>query len=85
MSSYKPDGWTTISPRLMTRDVHGLVEFMKHVFGATGQVHADGSVPAHQSFTTGESFSLTRCRCSFETNHRVCPHSPQTTIRYRGP
>lgn len=40
MGSYKPEGWTTITPRLVTRDVQGLVDFLKRVFGATGEVHA---------------------------------------------
>ena len=40
MSSYKPEGWATISPRLITHDVRGLVDFLKYVFGATGEAHA---------------------------------------------
>ncbi len=40
MNSYKPEGWTTITPRLITRDVQGLVDFLKRVFGATGEAHA---------------------------------------------
>ena len=40
MDGYKPEGWTTITPRLVTRDVQGLVDFLKCVFGATGEAHA---------------------------------------------
>ena len=40
MNGYKPEGWTTITPRLVTGDVQGLVDFLRHVFGATGEVHA---------------------------------------------
>ena len=40
MKSYKPEGWTTITPRLITRDVQGLVDFLQRVFGATGEVQA---------------------------------------------
>ena len=40
MSSYKPEGWTTITPRLITPNVQGLVDFLRQVFGATGEAHA---------------------------------------------
>ena len=40
MGSYKPEGWATITPRLFTHDVQGLVDFLKQVFGAEGEVHA---------------------------------------------
>jgi len=36
-----PDGWHSLTPRIVTDDVAGLVEFLKRTFGATGDVHAD--------------------------------------------
>jgi uncharacterized glyoxalase superfamily protein PhnB len=36
-----PDGWHTLTPRIVTDDVLGLVEFVKRAFDATGEVHAD--------------------------------------------
>lgn len=36
--SYKPADWATITPRLFTRDVQGLVDFLKRVFEARGDV-----------------------------------------------
>ena len=36
-----PPGWHTITPRIFTDDVAGLAAFMRHVFGATGEVPAD--------------------------------------------
>jgi len=36
MSKYIPDGWHSITPRLVTHDVPRLVEFLKSAFGATG-------------------------------------------------
>jgi uncharacterized glyoxalase superfamily protein PhnB len=36
-----PDGWHSLTPRIVSDDVTGLVEFLKRVFGATGDVHAD--------------------------------------------
>jgi PhnB protein len=39
MGSYKPEGWATITPRLFTHDVQGLVDFLKQVFDAKGEVH----------------------------------------------
>ena len=38
MSSYKPEGWATVTPRLFTDDTQGLVDFLKHVFDAQGEV-----------------------------------------------
>ena len=32
-----PEGWHTITPRVVVRDAKQLVEFLKQVFGATGQ------------------------------------------------
>ncbi|HXH91322.1 MAG TPA: VOC family protein [Thermoanaerobaculia bacterium] len=31
-----PDGWHTVTPRIVATNAEGLVAFIKHVFGATG-------------------------------------------------
>ena len=36
-----PDGWHSVTPRIVTHDVAGLVEFLRLAFGATGEAHAD--------------------------------------------
>src|ERR1700687_163981 len=36
-----PDGWHTLTPRIVVQDVAGLVQFLRQVFDATGEVHAD--------------------------------------------
>ena len=36
-----PEGWQTLTPRIVTDDVAGLVAFLREVFGATGEVPAD--------------------------------------------
>jgi uncharacterized glyoxalase superfamily protein PhnB len=36
-----PDGWHSVTPRLVVHDTARLVEFLKHAFGATGDFHAD--------------------------------------------
>jgi PhnB protein len=36
-----PLGWHNLTPRVVTDDVAGLVEFLRRAFGATGEVHAD--------------------------------------------
>ena len=36
MSKYIPDGWHSITPRLVTHDVPRLVAFLKNAFEATG-------------------------------------------------
>jgi len=35
--SNAPDGWHTVTPRIVARDARGLVEFLKQVFGARGE------------------------------------------------
>jgi len=36
-SNFLPEGWHTVTPRLVVRDAKQLVEFLKQVFGATGE------------------------------------------------
>jgi len=38
---FAPHGWPTVIPRIVARDAQQLVEFIKHVFGATGDYRAD--------------------------------------------
>jgi PhnB protein len=34
--AFTPQGWHTVTPRIVARDAEPLVDFIKHVFGATG-------------------------------------------------
>ena len=36
MPDYAPQGWRTVTPRIFVKDHHGLIAFVKRVFGATG-------------------------------------------------
>jgi len=36
-----PEGWHTVTPRIVVRDAEGLVEFLRRVFGATGDYRPD--------------------------------------------
>jgi PhnB protein len=36
-----PDGWHNVTPRIVTEDVAGLIEFLKRAFGAAGEVRVD--------------------------------------------
>jgi PhnB protein len=36
-----PHGWRSLTPRIVTDDVHGLVEFIRATFAATGDVPED--------------------------------------------
>ena len=36
-----PDGWHSLTPRIVTHDVAGLADFLRRAFGATGEVPAD--------------------------------------------
>lgn len=35
-ATFKPDGWHTVTPRIIVPDAAGLVEFIRRVFNATG-------------------------------------------------
>ena len=35
--SFKPDGWHSVTPRIIVSDAAGLVEFIRQVFNATGK------------------------------------------------
>lgn len=37
MVKFRPDGWGTVIPRLVTTDVKGLTEFLRTVFDAAGE------------------------------------------------
>ena len=41
-ADFKPEGWPTVVPRLLTADVEGLVAFLRQTFGAQGEVHPGG-------------------------------------------
>ena len=36
-----PEGWHSVTPRLVVHDVPKLVAFLKEAFGATGDLHTD--------------------------------------------
>jgi len=42
-----PEGWHTITPRLFAADAAGLVDFLKHAFGASGEFRNDGPSAIH--------------------------------------
>ena len=40
-SSTLPEGWLSVTPRIVVDDPPGLVEFLRLVFGATGDLRSD--------------------------------------------
>jgi PhnB protein len=42
VTKFQPDGWSTVTPRIITDDVDGLVAFLRSVFAARGARRADG-------------------------------------------
>ena len=48
MKKSRPDGWRTVTPRIVTGDVTGVVGFLKAVFDARGEVRA--GVPADMPY-----------------------------------
>lgn len=53
-SRFTPEGWHTVTPRIVAHDARQLVEFVKHVFGATGDYRPD--MPA--VLTIGDSIVM---------------------------
>jgi PhnB protein len=51
MKKFKPDGWRTVTPRVITDDVGGLVGFLRAVFGADGDLRSG----APTEMTIGDS------------------------------
>jgi PhnB protein len=41
MTKATPEGWHSVTPRLVVQDAAGLVEFLKQAFGATGELRTD--------------------------------------------
>ena len=41
MDSFKPQGWHSVTVRLITDDVSGTVEFLRLVFDAEGEIETD--------------------------------------------
>ncbi len=40
MTQFKPAGWPSVIPRIVTRDLAGLTTFLRDVFGAQGEVRS---------------------------------------------
>ncbi|HSE42658.1 MAG TPA: VOC family protein [Acidobacteriota bacterium] len=45
--SFTPEGWHSVTPRMVVHGVRELVEFIKKVFGATGDFRSDSPVNLH--------------------------------------
>jgi PhnB protein len=54
LTPFVPDGWRTVTPRIVARDAARLVEFVRHVFGATGTYR--DAVPSE--LTIGDSIIM---------------------------
>jgi PhnB protein len=53
-AEFKPDGWPSVTPRIIVPDAAGLVEFIRHVFNATG----DYSAQAPAELKIGDSIIM---------------------------
>ena len=42
-----PQGWHTVTPRLFAKDPKGLVDFLRHAFGATGTYEENSPTDVH--------------------------------------
>jgi PhnB protein len=52
--NFAPEGWHTVTPRIVTEDAKGLVTFVKNVFGAAGEYR--DNVPSE--ITIGDSIVM---------------------------
>ena len=41
MNHFRPEGWPTVTPRIIVANPEGLVGFLKEVFGGQGEFHAN--------------------------------------------
>src|SRR4030095_10353543 len=41
MAKGVPDGWHSVTPRLVVEDVERMVRFLRQTFNATGEIHED--------------------------------------------
>ena len=46
-SHFKPPGWPTVTPRIVVPEAHDLVQFVKDVFGATGDYQPNAPAILH--------------------------------------
>src|SRR5262245_12877864 len=42
MTSSLPEGWHSVTPRIVVQDVGRLIEFLKQAFRASGELNTDG-------------------------------------------
>src|SRR5262245_5111858 len=49
--TFKPEGWSTVTPRIFVDDPRALVDFMVHVFGCIEEIHTG----RHTVLTTADS------------------------------
>lgn len=54
MNGFQPDGWRSVTPRLITDDVEGLVQFLRSVFAA----HRGGHAGAPAEVQIGDSMVM---------------------------
>jgi PhnB protein len=52
MTNSIPEGWHSVTPRLVVHDTARLVEFLKQAFGATGDFRTD--IPSQIRIATHE-------------------------------
>jgi hypothetical protein len=41
MSAWIPEGWRSVTPRIVVRDVPAQIDFLRRVFGATGELESE--------------------------------------------
>ena len=40
--TFVPEGWHSVTPRIVVNDTRGLIDFLRYVFGATGEYRKTG-------------------------------------------
>jgi hypothetical protein len=69
MAKWLPEGWHSVTPRLVVHDAAKLVEFLKQAFAATGDFRADAhGIPA---------CARSGCRVAGRTKSHALRRSPR--------
>ena len=66
MASFKPDGWPTVVPRILAHEPERLVEFLRRVFDAKGELHANAPASSARSLEAPADMPYGDRRCMVE-------------------
>ncbi len=75
-TDFQPAGWHTVTPRIIVHGAEELVEFVKNVFGASGQYHSQAPAELRLGDSiimisdAGVHDTMTACLCRSHDSRR---------------